>query len=61
MKTNWIKSADEALRRAARRAREIAARTNTPVHVLKGGRITELRPAENGLVAREQPAEYRTE
>jgi len=61
MKTNWIKSADEALRRAAHRAREVAARTRTPVHVMKGGRITELRPAENGLVAREQTAEYRAE
>lgn len=61
MKTNWIKSADEALRRAARRAREIAERTNTSVHVIKGGKITELRPAAGDMVRDEAAARYRTE
>ena len=37
-----ILAADAALRRAARRAREIGRRTNTPVYVLKNGRIVDL-------------------
>ena len=39
-----------ALRRAARRAREIGRRTGTPVYVLKNGRIVDIlaepRPAK---------------
>lgn len=31
-----------ALRRAARRARELGRKTNTPVYVLKNGRIVDL-------------------
>jgi hypothetical protein len=31
-----------ALRRAARRARELGRKTGTPVYVLKGGRIVDL-------------------
>jgi len=37
-----ILAADAALRRAARRARELGRKTNTPVYVLKNGRIIDL-------------------
>lgn len=37
-----ILAADAALRRAARRAREIGRKTGTPVYVLKNGRIVDL-------------------
>lgn len=43
--TTWIQQADAAMKRAAKRAREIAARTNTPVHVMKDGKIVKLMPA----------------
>jgi hypothetical protein len=45
MKTpEWFQQADEALKRAARRARELAARTNTPIHIMKDGKIVRLTP-----------------
>ena len=37
-------SAAPAMRRAAKRAREVARRFGTPVYVLKNGRIVALRP-----------------
>ena len=37
-----ILAATAALRRAARRAREIGRKTGTPVYVLKNGRIVDL-------------------
>ncbi|MBP1774976.1 MAG: hypothetical protein H6Q86_982 [candidate division NC10 bacterium] len=37
-----ILAAGAALRRAARRARELGRRTDTPVYVLKRGRIVDL-------------------
>jgi hypothetical protein len=37
-----ILAVDAALRRAARRARELGRKTNTPVYVLKKGRIVDL-------------------
>lgn len=37
-----ILAVDAALRRAARRARELGRKTNTPVYVLKNGRIVDL-------------------
>ncbi len=37
-----ILAVDAALRRAARRARELGRRTGTPVYVLKRGRIVDL-------------------
>jgi hypothetical protein len=47
-----IKSADPdilgslpALRRAARQARKLAVRTNTPLYVLKKGKVVNLNPA----------------
>jgi hypothetical protein len=47
MKTtaNWIQQADNALKRAAKRAREVASRTNTPLHVMREGKIVKLMPA----------------
>ena len=35
-----------ALRRAAKRAREIAARTNTPIVVMENGRVVEKKIGE---------------
>ena len=37
-----ILAADAALRRAARRARELGRKTGTPVYVLRNGRIVDL-------------------
>ncbi len=37
-----ILASEKALRRAARRAREIGRRTGTPVYVLKNGRIIDI-------------------
>ncbi len=37
-----ILAADVALRRAARRARELGRKTGTPVYVLKNGQIVDL-------------------
>jgi len=37
-----ILAAGAALRRAARRARELGRKTGTPVYVLKNGRIVDL-------------------
>jgi len=42
---NWIQQADNALKLAAQRAREIAHRTNTAVHVTRDGKIIILMPA----------------
>jgi hypothetical protein len=41
-KDSDIRAAEVALRRAARRAREIGRKTDTPVYVLKNGRIVDL-------------------
>ncbi len=60
MKTNsnWIQQADHALQRAARRAREIAERTNTPLHFMRDGKIVKLMPGNTGLLLREEPPDY---
>ena len=60
MKTtaNWIQQADAALKRAAKRAREIAERTDTAVHVVKEGKIVNLLDDRNTLVLREEPPAY---
>ena len=34
--TNWIQQADQALKRASLRARNVAASTNTPLHLMRG-------------------------
>jgi hypothetical protein len=57
---NWIQQADDALHRAAKRAREIAERTNTPLHVMRNGRIVKLMPGAADLVLHEEPPAYRT-
>ena len=43
---NWIQKADAALKRAAKRAREVAVLTNTPLHIMRDGKMVELTPAE---------------
>ena len=44
-KPEWFAQAITALKRAAKRAREIAHRTNTAVHVTRDGKIIILMPA----------------
>jgi len=41
---NWIRQADAALIRAAKRARELAEQTNTPLIVQKDGKLVKLMP-----------------
>ena len=41
-KDPYILAAGAAMRRAARRAREIGRKTGTPVYVLRNGRIVDL-------------------
>ena len=43
--TTWVQQADAAMKRAAQRARELAERTQTPMHVVKDGKIVKLMPA----------------
>ena len=54
-KTNWIQQADHALKRAAQRAREVAGRTNTPLHVMRDGKIIRIMPGSGDPVLREEP------
>jgi len=42
----------KALRRAARRARRLGVQTNTPVYVLKDGRIVDLTQEEQQRAAK---------
>ena len=47
MKTKtWIQQADNAMKRAAKRAREVAERTHTSVLVQKDGKIVKLMPVD---------------
>jgi hypothetical protein len=57
-KTNWIQQADNALQRAAERAREVAERTNTPLHVMRNGKIVKVMPAAGDMELREEPPGY---
>ena len=57
-KANWIQQADAALHRAAKRAREVAEQTNTPLIVQKDGRIVKLMPGAGDLILREEPPPY---
>jgi len=57
-KPEWIQQADNALKRAAKRAREIARRTNTAVHVIRDGKIIKLMPALGQSLLREEAPEY---
>jgi len=63
MKTapNWIQQADQAMQRAAIRARELAMRTNTSVHVVKDGTIIELVPMEPSVLVKEEIRAYSVE
>jgi hypothetical protein len=56
---NWVKQADQAIIRAAARARALAASTNTPIHVMKDGKIVEIRPEMEG--SRVMPTQPREE
>ena len=42
--TNWIQQADQALKRASARARNAAASTNTPLHLIRDGKIVRIMP-----------------
>ena len=44
--SNWIDQADQAMIRAADRARAVAASTNTAIHIMKDGKIVEIFPAK---------------
>ena len=57
-KKTWIQQADNALRRAAKRAREVAERTHTAVLVQREGKIVKLMPGAGDLVLREDPPRY---
>ncbi len=57
-KPEWFVQADTALKRAAERARTIAQRTNTAVHVIRDGKIVKLLPAQGQSLLREEAPEY---
>lgn len=44
--SNWIDQADQAMIRAAARARALAASTGTSIHIMKDGKIVEIFPAK---------------
>lgn len=46
--SNWIQQADQAMIRAAARARAVAASTHTSIHIMKDGKIVEIRPGKEG-------------
>ncbi len=54
----WIQQADAALHRAAKRARELAEQTNTPLVVQRDGRIVNLMPGAGDCVLREDPPPF---
>jgi hypothetical protein len=41
---NWIQQADQAMIRAAARAKALAASTNTAIHIMKDAKIIKLMP-----------------
>ena len=57
-KPDWIQQADHALQRAAKRARELAERTNTPLHVMRSGKIVKVMPGAGELALREESPGY---
>lgn len=57
-KPQWIIQADAALKRAAKRARDTAARTGTPLCVYRDGKVVKVMPALEDAVLREEPAAY---
>jgi len=56
--TDWIQQADNALQRAAQRAREVAERTRTPLHVMRDGKIVKLMPGSSDQRLQEAPPTY---
>lgn len=42
--SNWFQQADQAMIRASAKARAVAASTNTAIHIMKDGKIVEIRP-----------------
>ena len=44
--SNWFEQADQAMIRAAARARAVAASTGTSIHIMKDGEIVEIFPAK---------------
>jgi hypothetical protein len=42
--SNWFQQADQAMIRAAAGARAVAASTGTSIHIIKDGKIVEIRP-----------------
>lgn len=56
---NWFEQADQAIIRAAARARALAASTDTPIHVMKDGKIVEIWPEREGR--RVMPTQLREE
>jgi apolipoprotein N-acyltransferase len=44
--SNWFQQADQAMIRAAARARAVAASTGTSIHIIKDGKIVEIFPAK---------------
>jgi hypothetical protein len=42
--SNWIQQADQALIRAAARAKALAASTRTPIHIMRDGKIVKIMP-----------------
>ena len=57
--SNWIQQADQAMIRAAARARAVAASTHTPIHIMKDGKIVEILPELEGQ--QPIPAKFREE
>ena len=62
--SNWIQQADQAMIRAAARARAVAASTHTPIHIMKDGKIVEILPVMEGqqrtpVKLREEPECFR--
>ena len=42
--SNWFQQADQAMIRATARARAVAASTGTSIHIMKDGKIVEIKP-----------------
>ncbi len=57
--SNWIQQADQAMVRAAARARAVAASTQTSIHIMKDGKIVEIRPGVED--PHSAPAEHQEE
>jgi hypothetical protein len=47
--SNWIQQADQALIRAAARARALAVSTGTPIHIMREGKVVKIMPRQEDL------------